>query len=194
MSSHAAVVGVDTGIHEGSGSVSASTLGDFGFGWDVTSGVYGAYVDFEADAAFDISVLSYNPDATGVSDFEISGVVLERRDSLGGTILSTLTTDVAACGQPLFSTSYASCNYVSYTGYAGIGSDTATLPGEVFLEGLDAGFYRLSFFESGTPASGSAGFQVSDTTVVPLPAALPMLLIGLGGLSLVARRRRASNS
>ncbi|QIE57887.1 VPLPA-CTERM sorting domain-containing protein [Pikeienuella piscinae] len=60
------------------------------------------------------------------------------------------------------------------------------------LSGFAAGSYRHGFYDSETPVSGQAFFRVADAAVVPLPAALPLLLTGLAGLGFVSRRRRAA--
>lgn len=54
-------------------------------------------------------------------------------------------------------------------------------------------FLNFSFMDSGEGASGAIDnieFQIAGVAPIPVPAALPLLLAGLGGLGLVARRRR----
>lgn len=87
---------------------------------------------------------------------------------------------------------------------------TATLFGGVmtnlgnFSVGLDRGFEVFSFaeiagvtslkFDFGTASGAIDGLTFATPTAVPVPAALPLLLAGLGGLGFAARRRKASKS
>ncbi len=69
--------------------------------------------------------------------------------------------------------------------------------GFLAVDGFDGvSTLTFTFADSGEGASGAIDnltFEVADTPApIPLPAALPMMLAGLGGLGLVARRRRAA--
>ncbi|RLJ60406.1 putative secreted protein [Litoreibacter meonggei] len=52
--------------------------------------------------------------------------------------------------------------------------------------GTDAGSYKLSFYESSTSQDLVSGAPVP---AVPLPAGLPLLLVGVGALALTRKRR-----
>lgn len=61
---------------------------------------------------------------------------------------------------------------------------------------LDVGIYNLGLgFSSGQGGSSAVDYvitaQIRDITPVPLPAGLPLLLAGLGGLALLRRGKAA---
>jgi hypothetical protein len=61
--------------------------------------------------------------------------------------------------------------------------------------GVGAGTYLLSFFGNEfqvTPEGNTVDFKMTGVAPVPVPAALPLLLSGLGVFGWLARRRRAS--
>lgn len=190
----AAVVGFTSGVIEGNGAVSSN--GDVtSFSWNSTQNVeqfdnpFAAFVAFEIDSTSDITLNSYSDDGGGLP-VRVSGILFERTDSLNGSLSidGLLSTDVSGCGSQFFSAIFIpSCNYVAASDYTGDGSDIATTPGELLFTDLAAGFYRLTFLETGSPALGSASVEVS---AVLLPAGAPLLLSALGGLAFIRRSRR----
>lgn len=73
--------------------------------------------------------------------------------------------------------------------------DSTMVPGDNMSSRLDVpGFFGVSFLtftfaDSGEGASGGIDNIVVEPSVIPVPAALPLMLAGLGGLALVRRRR-----
>ena len=62
-------------------------------------------------------------------------------------------------------------------------------PPPLSFAGLDAGTYRVGFFENGSPTNVQADFRVS---AVPVPAAGFLLVGALGGLAALRRRKKAA--
>jgi hypothetical protein len=74
-------------------------------------------------------------------------------------------------------------------------SSKAADQGQAFLDNLgsDTGGYALSFFDTDTNQSlVGTGYEsaVPDTSPVPVPAALPLLLTGLGGMAFLRRKSK----
>lgn len=64
------------------------------------------------------------------------------------------------------------------------------------VDGVAVGFdrrftVRLFDFFSGRCEANDCTIEVSEAAVIPLPGAMPMLLLGLGAIGIAARRRRA---
>ena len=76
---------------------------------------------------------------------------------------------------------------------AGCGSDfTCSLADARYSRGifnLAAGTYSISGIQ--VAGIGGAGAFIVQTSAVPLPAALPLLALGLGGLAAIRRRRKS---
>jgi hypothetical protein len=123
-------------------------------------------------------------------------------NGLGFKVFNTNGTDVSASAEFLQGT-----GQWSVTGY---GADTLRAAVMILNSVDEWGVYLLSdlaLLRSGTYAFNKPGSFDADTkdnklqsmqlyvsrsalTPIPVPAALPMLLIGLGGIAVVARRRR----
>ena len=86
------------------------------------------------------------------------------------------------------------CVIVTYSGEVSIGSDPAV--GDLYttmtvdFSGLDAGgFTGQSTYTSDVDVLRTRNDLRPLSASVPLPAALPLLLVGLGGLRLLRRRK-----
>ena len=133
-----------------------------------------AYLDMNVSREFSLVLEDYQPTNTGSAQSFFSILNL-------GT--NSFVTTASTCSSTLAAINGYNCNPVNGT------NGSAGNPPPIAFSGLEAGNYRISFYESGDPDSVQADFRVS---AVPLPAAGFLLFGALGGLAAMRRRKKAS--
>jgi hypothetical protein len=147
--------------------------------------------------------------ATGISGLDVSGTSYDVSfDSIVGNTLTsadvvfpTSPTGVAAATAIAAALNSSLADNLAFesgtlgVSYVLIGADTSTSNLSVVQLGISSSGLWYSFaYDFPVPANTSplpiSTFSLSDTAVVPLPAAFPLLLGALGGLGFAARRRK----
>jgi len=135
-----------------------------------------AYMDLTVERQFSLMLEDYQPSFSGaaqsffsIQNLDTSGYLTTSGNCSTAGVISVL--DDVSCD--------------SVNGAEGIAGN----PPPITFSSLDAGSYRVAFFENGNPTSVQADFRVS---AVPLPAAGWLMIAGLGGLAAMRRRRKNS--
>lgn len=211
---------VATATMIGAGAVSAATVGSIPggginnglqpiFGVDSVDGFFGANIGLTGAASADVTVDFLGFEAGRINAFEYEGVELFATD---GT--TDKTWDTTGTGSTVVSAFAGLLDFIFTTsnaaGLIGIAANGANPDGSV----VDAMNFFVTFDTTGTTQSGSVAYLFYDDmgagpddnhddmvirltvsegelSIVPIPASVPLLLTALGGLGLVARRKRS---
>lgn len=113
-----------------------------------------------------------------------SGNGPDEQDSFKFTVLGATSIDFSGTG------AVGSGSLRSGNNAASLGA----VPSGTNVFNLVAGTYIFTVVPGGNSGQGSwsATFNTTAAPAIPLPAGLPLMVAGLGGLALVARRKRAA--
>ncbi len=169
------VGGAVHGFYPGDTPIVTGALGDYFLATDL-KGFTDLTINWTGSAtsvSFDIIDID-GPEIFDVLVRDANGAVLAERQLLGKKDLDDVTGDQVI-------------TRVAFGGYS-----NAIRSIEIVGTATKARNIGIAFdnFEMNLLDTSGIGYQSESVAAVPLPAALPLMMIGLGGLGLVARRRR----
>ena len=133
------------------------------------------------EGMFSVGPSGPNLTVAGVG-FALYDVIVYLADSPAG---------VTVDGSTLFydPTIFSSVGYVAATSTSSSSTPIATY---AMFSGLTSSSFNIDFQKLSGNRAAVAGFQIVEVATVPLPAALPLFLVGLGGLGFASRRRKSA--
>ncbi|MEQ8847490.1 hypothetical protein [Botrimarina sp.] len=184
-SAHASISTQPSVILDGDGTVSASSSGSVTFNWIETP--FAAYLEFTVTNPFDLFLDSFmvgSTASTGPND--ISAVILDQLDGMGGSTRLTTDTNVANSAPGVLAGQANMFGEPGTVRSEGVvyNADSAT----PLLAGLAPGTYRLGVYDNGTPSMATAGFRI-DESLAAVPEAASSL-VWIAGLVLAGGATR----
>ncbi len=175
-----ALTTIATGIAGGASVPLTSTVGDtttVSFAW--SSAPASGFLHFSTTNDFSLSFAAYS----SVNPAHQMGLTL-----VDASTNTALLTDSTACAAAPLAQISEEC--------ALVGNNAISFKvGDTLLASVAAGTYYIGYYESASPANGSAAFTItevaSSTSEVPLPAGGLLLVGALGGLAALRRRKKA---
>lgn len=188
----------NSGILQGVGSVNTSndfTTIDVDFNWTATPSTQ--FLNFTITEVTDLFFTDYVSGDSIVSTLNFnqsSEISLDLLDAVNGVAASRLNETDTPCANATAPIS-GGCQLITSATSTGGSTGDADRPDWLtpLFDNLAAGSYRLGFFESNQPLSGSASFAITtapSVSAVPVPAALPLFGTGLAIMGFIGWRKK----